>query len=171
MKRPITPRGYALLRKELLKLKSMRGELALAIEVARGLGDLRENADYEVAKTKSGLTEAKIRDLETKLAQAEIIDPSKVSSFSKVVFGMSCRLQDLDSETERTITIVGEDESDVDTGRLSLTSPFGKALIGKEVGDVVKVHAPGGAKEYEILEMFIDVDLHTSPETQEFLGS
>lgn len=158
MKRPITPRGYASLRDELKRLKTSRPELSRAIEAARAHGDISENADYDAAKNKSGLTEAKIRDLETKLANAEIIDPSRIGTPSKVVFGASARISDLDSDEQRTLTILGPDESNVDRGWISCESPLGKSLIGKEVGDVVKANLPGGVREYEILEIFVDYE-------------
>lgn len=154
MKRPMTPYGYALLRKELLKLKAMRPELARAIEVARGHGDLSENADYDAAKDRSGMVEAKIRDIEAKLANAEVIDPSKRGRIgSKVVFGVSVELEDMDSGEQKTVTIVGADESDTSRGFISLESPLGKALIGKELGDIAQVRAPGGLREYEVREV------------------
>ena len=156
MKRPMTPRGYARLRRELQKLKSMRPQLADAIEVARGHGDLSENADYDAAKEKSGLVEAKIRDLEAKLANAEVIDPSRLSDPEKVVFGVTVDMEDLDTGEQKTFMIVGEDESDVQGGLISLESPIGRALIGKEEGDVAKVRLPGGEKEFEITSIRIE---------------
>ncbi|RMG43102.1 MAG: transcription elongation factor GreA [Candidatus Dadabacteria bacterium] len=158
MKRPITPRGYDALRKELQTLKAMRPELAKAIEIARGHGDLSENADYDAAKEKSGMVEAKIRDLENKLSMAEIIDPRSIKDLSRVVFGVTVRVEDLDSAEEKTLTIVGADESDADRGLISLESPLGKALIGKSVGDVASIRLPAGVREYEILEITIQYD-------------
>jgi transcription elongation factor GreA len=154
MKRPITPRGYELLREELLKLRAMRPELAQAIEIARGHGDLSENGDYDAAKEKSGMVEAKIRDLEAKLSWAEIIDPKTLGNPDKVVFGVSVRLEELESGEQRVYQVVGADESNIEKGWLSIESPLGKALIGKERGDIIK--AGGAQKEYEILEIFID---------------
>lgn len=148
------------MRRELLRLKGMRGELANAIEVARGHGDLSENADYDAAKEKSGLVEAKIRDLEAKLAAAEIIDPLKLGELVRVVFGASVKIMDIDSSEERVVTIVGADEGDIDRGLISLESPIGRSLIGKEIGDVVKVSVPGGSREYEVSEIFVKVELH-----------
>ena len=126
MKRPITPRGYNALRTELQKLKAMRPELARAIEVARGHGDLSENGDYDAAKEKSGMTEAKIRDIEAKLSMADIIDPRKLSNPQKVVFGVSVRIEDVNSGEARTLAIVGADESDADRGWISIESPLGR---------------------------------------------
>lgn len=164
MKRPMTPRGYAALRSELMKLKSMRPELARAIEVARGHGDLSENGDYDAAKEKSGMVEAKIRDIETRLAMAEIIDPRKLSISDRVVFGSTVTIEDVDSGERRVISIYGAEESDVDKGWISFEAPLGKGLIGKEVGDVVKVPLPGGAREYEIVELAV-----TYEETEEIV--
>lgn len=158
MKRPMTPRGYDALRSELQKLKAMRPELARAIEIARGHGDLSENGDYDAAKNKSGMVEGKIRDIEARLALAEIIDPRKITNLNKVVFGVSAKIEEVDSGEARTITIVGSEESDVDRGWISFESPLGKALIGRELGDVAKVALPAGAKEYEIMEIFVDYD-------------
>lgn len=153
MKRPITPRGNDLLIKELKRLKSLRPELSRAIEIARGHGDLSENGDYDAAKERSGMTEAKIRDLEAKLSWAEIIDPRKMKEPTKVVFGVTVKIADVDSGDEKTYEIVGADESDIDRGWLSIESPLAKALLGKEVGDTLK--AGGAGKEYEVLEIFI----------------
>lgn len=144
------------MRAELRKLKASRPELARAIEIARGHGDLSENGDYDAAKEKSGMTEAKIRDLEAKLAMAEIIDPLKNPNPDRVVFGVSVKISDVDSGDEKVISIVGADESDVDKGWISCESPLGRSLIGKVEGDVAKVQIPGGSREYEILEIFVD---------------
>lgn len=156
MRRPITPRGYAALRQELRRLRAMRPELSRAIEVARGHGDLSENGDYDAAKEKSGMVEAKIRDLETKLTMAELIDPSRLSSSDKVVFGVSVKIEDMDEGEVKTLSILGADESDVERGWISIESPLGRGLIGKAVGEVARVKLPSGVKEYEILEIFID---------------
>ena len=156
MKRPMTPRGYNAIRADLRKYKSMRPELANAIEVARAHGDLSENAEYDAAKERSGMIEAKIRDCETKLANAEIIDPSKITSFDRVVFGLSVKVEDMDSGEEKKFTIVGEDESDIKNGLISLASPLGKGLIGKEIGDVAQVKLPSGLRELEIMEIFCE---------------
>lgn len=158
MKRPMTPRGYAALRTELMKLKSMRPELARAIEVARGHGDLSENGDYDAAKEKSGMVEAKIRDIETRLAMADVIDPRKLGTPSRVVFGASVKIEDVDSGEARIISIFGAEESDVERGWISFEAPLGKALIGKEIGDVVKVPLPAGAREYEVVEIFVSYE-------------
>jgi transcription elongation factor GreA len=155
MKRPMTPRGYAALRNELKKLKAMRPELARAIEIARGHGDLSENGDYDAAKEKSGMVEAKIRDIETRLAMAEVIDPRKLTITDRVVFGATVTIEDVDSGERRVISIYGAEESDIEKGWISFEAPLGKGLIGKELGDVVKVALPGGAREYEIVELAV----------------
>ena len=167
MKRPLTPRGYNALRTDLRRLKSSRPELARAIEVARGHGDLSENGDYDAAKEKSGMVEAKIRDLESKLAMAEIIDPRKNPNPTRVVFGVSVRISDIDSSEEKLLSIVGADESDVDRGWISCESPLGRSLIGKESGDVIKVQLPGGSREYEILDIFVDYQDDVSGDEKE----
>ena len=156
MKRPMTPRGYQAMRQELMKLKSMRPEIAKEIEIARGHGDLSENGDYDAAKEKSGMVEAKIRDFEAKLATAEIIELAKVKDSTRVVFGIGVKIEAVETGEAKSLLIVGADESDIDKGHVSFESPLGKALIGKEIGDIAKVAAPGGAKEYEIVEIFID---------------
>ncbi|MDC0358598.1 transcription elongation factor GreA [Oligoflexia bacterium] len=158
MKYPMTPRGYNAMREELRTLKGMRPELANAIEVARAHGDLSENADYDAAKEKSGMVEAKIRDLELKLTTAEIIDPSKLKNPDRVVFGVTTKVEDLDSGDTRVVSIVGADESNIEKGRISLESPLGRSLIGKEIGDTATVKLPAGVREYEVLEIFVDYD-------------
>lgn len=158
MKRPMTPRGYATLRTELMKLKAMRPEIARMIEVARGHGDLSENGDYDAAKEKSGMTEAKIRDIEARLATAEVIDPTKLGKPSRVVFGSSVKIEDLESGEQKVLSIYGAEESDVAKGWISYETPLGKSLIGKEEGDVARVALPGGAREYEVLEIFVSYE-------------
>ena len=154
MKTPITQNGYDSLRKELRKLKALRPELSRAIEVARAHGDISENADYDAAKARSGMVEAKIRDIEAKLASAEVVDPRRITSFEKVVFGLSVRIEDLDSGEQRVVSLVGTDESDAEKGFISFESPLGKSLIGKAVGDVARAKLPSGFKEHEVLEIF-----------------
>ncbi|MCB0317963.1 MAG: transcription elongation factor GreA [Bdellovibrionales bacterium] len=167
MKRPITPRGNAALRKELKSLKAMRPAIAEAIEVARAHGDLSENADYDAAKEKSGMVEAKIRDIETKLSHADIIDPTKLTGFNKVVFGVTVKIEDLDSGEEKTYSIYGEDETEIEKGWISIESPLGKGLIGKELGDVAKLNLPGGAREYEVMEIYVDYEWDGSLEDED----
>ncbi len=156
MKVPMTPRGYAKLRKELQRLKAMRPELAKAIEVARGHGDLSENADYDAAKEHSGLVEAKIRDIEARLSNAQVIDPRKTPKPTRVVFGCSVKIEEIDSGESKVLTIVGSEESDVERGWISNDSPIARGLIGKEEGDTVRIKLPAGEKEYEVLELFVE---------------
>jgi len=158
MKRPMTPRGYATLRAELMRLKALRPEIARMIEVARGHGDLSENGDYDAAKEKSGMTEAKIRDIEARLATAEVIDPLKLGKPGRVVFGSSVKIEDVESGEQKVLSIYGAEESDVAKGWISYETPLGKSLIGKEEGDVARVALPGGAREYEVLEIFVSYE-------------
>lgn len=158
MKRPITPNGYQALQQELRRLKASRPELSRAIETARAHGDISENADYDAAKAKSGMVEAKIRDIESSLAKADIIDPRKIASHERVVFGLSVIIQDVDSGEEKNLRLVGSDESDVERGMISFESPLGRSLIGKKVGDVARAKLPSGVREYEILRIFCDYE-------------
>ncbi len=158
MKRPITPRGLEALKTELQKLKASRPELAKAIEVARGHGDLSENADYDAAKEKSGMTEAKIRDIEGKLANAQVIDPLTIKNPQKVVFGVTVKIEDVDSGEARTLSIYGADETDIDRGWISIESPIARSLIGKAIGEIAKVALPNGSREYEVLEILVDYE-------------
>ena len=147
---PMTQEGYENLLAELKRLKTKdRYEIAKEIEIARAHGDLSENAEYEAAKDKQGHVEAKIRDLEDKLARADVIDPSKLDS-DKVVFGATVELEDLDTGEEITVQIVGPEEGDAKKGRISVHSPLARALIGKEVEDEAVVKAPGGTRSYEV---------------------
>lgn len=156
MKSPMTPRGYATLRSELMRLKASRVDLAKAIEIARGHGDLSENGDYDAAKNKSGMTEAKIRDIELKLSSADVIDPRKLSNIDRVVFGVTVEIEDVDSGEKKRLSIVGNEESDITKGWISFESPLGKSLIGKQEGDIARVNLPAGKKEYEIMSIVVD---------------
>ena len=156
MKYPMTPRGHKKLRDMLKELKAMRPELAQAIDVARQHGDLSENADYDAAKNKSGMIEAKIRDVESRLSGAEIIDPLTIKSCDKVVFGVSVKVEDLDNSEQKVLSIVGSEESDVSRGWISYDSPLAKTLIGKSLSDVAELNVKGAVKTYEILEIFVD---------------
>ncbi len=150
---PITRQGYSRLREELERLKKVdRVEVVKEIQVARAHGDISENAEYHAAREKQGWIEAKIRDLETKLAESDIVDPPRGPQ-ERVRFGVRVRLEDLDTGEEKVYEIVGPHESDVNEGRISITSPLARALLNKEVGDDVEVDAPRGVKEYEILEI------------------
>ncbi len=149
-KRPMTPAGHAKLRADLKQLKEVdRLANAKAIEVARGHGDLSENADYDAAKNEQGLIEAKIKLTNTLLALAEVIDPIDLSG-DRVMFGATVNIEDDESGEEKIYTIVGEHEADLKKGRIAITAPIARALIGKEVGDTAKVKAPGGVREVEI---------------------
>jgi transcription elongation factor GreA len=149
---PMTPRGHARLKEELQALKSERPKISKLIEEARGHGDLSENADYDAAKEKQGLTEARIRELETKIALSNVIDPGKLSG-SRVVFGATVTLSDSETGEERCYTIVGEDEADVKSGLIAVTAPVARALMGKEVGDVARVRTPKGERELEVMKI------------------
>ena len=147
---PMTPSGYAAMKAQLQKLKNVdRPANSKAIEIARGHGDLSENADYSAAKEEQGLIEAKIRELEAKTAMAEVIDPTKLSG-TRVKFGATVTIEDTDSGEKQRYTIVGEHEADIKKGRISIGAPVARALIGKEVGDTVTVTNPKGKREYEV---------------------
>ena len=153
MKHPMTKRGAELLRTELHRLKTVeRPATTQAIAEARGHGDLSENAEYEAARDRQGLIEARIRDIETKLANAQIIDPKLLQTEGRCVFGATVEVQEASGETA-TWQIVGEDEADIKEGRISVSSPIARALIGKEAGEAVDVQTPGGVKRYEIVDV------------------
>lgn len=150
---PITQAGYERFNAELKRLKTTeRTKIARDIEVAREHGDLRENADYDDAKERQGMLEAKIAKLESDLAQADIIDVSSLGG-ERVVFGATVTLLDLDDDSEMTVTIVGELEADAKNDRISVTSPIARALIGKRLDDEVSVDTPGGERNYEITDV------------------
>ena len=150
---PLTPRGEKQLRDELRRLKSERPVISAAISVAREHGDLRENAEYHAAKEQQGLAEARIRDIEGKLSNAQIIEIGDLSSSKKVVFGATVHLFSVDGSSEVHYQIVGEDEADIKKGLLSVNSPIARALIGKEAGDTVEVSVPSGQRSYEIIKI------------------
>ncbi|HEY8519974.1 MAG TPA: transcription elongation factor GreA [Gammaproteobacteria bacterium] len=148
---PLTARGAARLREELRRLKvEERPKIVSAIATAREHGDLRENAEYHAAKEQQGLIEARIRDIEAKLANAEVIDVTTVNADGRVVFGATVHLADVSDGSEARYQIVGEDEADIKAGLLSISSPIARALIGKREGDVVEVNTPSGKRSYEI---------------------
>ncbi len=150
---PMTPRCHKRLKAELKKLKEIdRPANSKAIEIARGHGDLSENADYDAAKEEQGMIEARIKELEVKTALAEIIDPATLSG-DKIVFGATVTIEDVESGAQKTYMIVGEDESDVKAGLISIAAPVARALIGKHVGDEVQVKTPAGLREYEITNL------------------
>jgi transcription elongation factor GreA len=151
---PLTVRGAERLREELKTLKfEERPKVIEAIAVARSHGDLKENAEYHAAREQQGLMEARIRDIEAKLSNAQVIDVTKVHAEGKIVFGTTVDLVDDQSGDEMTYQIVGEDEADIKHGLISITSPIARALIGKLEGDLVTVQTPGGNKHYEILDV------------------
>ncbi|MEQ9315673.1 MAG: transcription elongation factor GreA [Henriciella sp.] len=147
---PMTAEGHAALDAELKHLKSVeRPAIIAAIAEAREHGDLSENAEYHAAKEKQSFIEGRVAELEDKLARAEVIDVTKLKG-EKIVFGATVTLIDAETEKESTYRIVGEDEADISKGKVSITSPIARALIGKTVGDEAEVAAPGGARVYEI---------------------
>lgn len=151
---PLTVRGEALLLEELKELKSVkRPRVIQAIADAREHGDLKENAEYHAAREEQGFIEGRIQDIEGKLGNSQVIDVTKLNPNGKVVFGTTVVLADLESDDETTYQIVGDDEADLKAGRISYGSPVAKAMIGKEEGDIVGVQAPGGVREYEILNV------------------
>jgi transcription elongation factor GreA len=148
---PLTRRGAEKLREELNRLKSVeRHAVIQAIADARAQGDLSENAEYEAAKDKQGFIEGRILEVESKLAAAQIIDPQALDADGRVVFGSTVDLEEEESGSRVTYQIVGDDEADLKQGLISISSPIARALIGKVVGDVAEVQAPGGIKSYEI---------------------
>ena len=151
---PLTVRGLQKLRSELQQLKGVeRHAVIQAIAEARAQGDLSENAEYEAAKDKQGFIEGRILELESKLAAAQVIDPSTLDAGGRVVFGATVELEEEASGTTVTYQIVGDDEADLKLGLISISSPIARALIGKELGDVADVQAPGGVKSYEIMDV------------------
>ena len=149
---PLTKRGAEKLKEELQRLKTKdRHAVIAAIAEARSHGDLSENAEYDAAKDRQGFIEGRIKEVEGKLAAAQIIDPSALDAGGKVVFGATVELEDEDSGDQVTYQIVGEDEADLKHGLINISSPIARALIGKEEGDTAEVQAPGGVKHYEVI--------------------
>ncbi|MBK7616227.1 MAG: transcription elongation factor GreA [Vitreoscilla sp.] len=149
---PLTKRGAEKLKAELQQLKSVeRHAVIQAIAEARAQGDLSENAEYDAAKDKQGFIEGRILEIEGKLAAAQIIDPSSLDADGRIVFGTTVDLEDEDSGAKVTYQIVGDDEADLKLGLISISSPISRALIGKEVGDIAEVRAPGGVRTYEVV--------------------
>ena len=150
---PITPEGYQKLQEELEKLlKFDRPKNIKDIAEARAHGDISENAEYHAAKERQSFLEGRIRDLQSKLAMAEVIDPSKITQ-SRVAFGAKVKVLDTEAGEEHVFVLVGPDEADAKNGKISISSPVGKSLLGKEVGDTAIVRAPAKTMEYEILEI------------------
>lgn len=153
-KMPITVRGAELLREELRRLKSeARPRVIQAIAEARGHGDLKENAEYHAAKEEQGFIEGRIQEIESRLANAEVVDVTRLTNTGRVVFGATVRLIDEADGKEVAYQIVGEDEADIASGRVSITSPIARAMIGRSEGDQAVVAAPGGERSYEILKV------------------
>ncbi len=151
---PLTVIGAGKLRAELHEMKTVqRPSVIAAIAEARAHGDLSENAEYEAAKNRQGFVEGRIAELESKLSNAQIIDPASLDANGACVFGATIDLEDMASATMVTYQIVGDDEADIKEGKISISSPLSRALIGKYPGDIAEVHAPGGVREYEILDV------------------
>ncbi len=151
---PLTLRGAELLKEELHRLKTVeRPAVINAIAEARAQGDLSENAEYDAARERQAFVEGRIAEVESKLSNAQIIDPKTLDADGRVVFGATVVLKDLDSDAQVTYQIVGDDEADIKTGRISVSSPIARALIGKFEGDDVEVQAPGGIRSYEVIEV------------------
>jgi transcription elongation factor GreA len=162
---PMTREGAEAIKRELKRLKSVeRPKNVHDIGVAREHGDLREYAEYHAAKERQSHIEGRILMLEDRLARADIIDVTKLSG-ERVVFGASVKLEDTDSGAKTQYTIVGETEADLKKGRISITSPIARGLVGREVGDTVRIRTPGGEREYEILEvLFVEYEVEEAPE-------
>jgi transcription elongation factor GreA len=149
---PLTRRGADKLKNELAQLKNVeRHAVVKAISEARAQGDLSENAEYDAAKDRQGFIEGRIREIEAKLAAAQVIDPAELNADGRVVFGSTVDLEDEDTGAKVTYQIVGDDEADLKLRLISISSPIARALIGKESGDVVEFQAPGGVRHYEIV--------------------
>lgn len=151
---PLTAHGAEKMREELRELKNVvRPRIIAAIATAREHGDLKENAEYHAAREQQSFTEGRIADLTNKLGHAQIIDITEIKPTGKVIFGVTVELMEEETGNEVTYQIVGEDEADIKVGKISVTSPIARALIGKEEGDIAEVQAPGGIKEYEIISV------------------
>lgn len=151
---PMTERGATLLREELQRLKTVdRPRVIQAISEARAHGDLKENAEYHAAKEQQGFIEGRIKEIEGKLSHIQVIDVTSLDAKGKVVFGATVKLLDIQTDTETTYQIVGEDEADISAGLLSFSSPIARALIGKDEGDDVTFSAPSGDKHFEVVKV------------------
>jgi transcription elongation factor GreA len=154
MRAPITMKGAQRLRAELDELKSVKRPAVInAIAEARAHGDLKENAEYHAAREQQGFIEGRIKQLEGELSHAQVIDVSNLNAGSKVVFGATVQLADVETDEERTYQIVGDLEADIKMGLIAISSPVARALIGKFEGDAVTIEAPGGTREYEIISV------------------
>ncbi|MDE2440552.1 MAG: transcription elongation factor GreA [Betaproteobacteria bacterium] len=151
---PLTVTGAEKLREELHRLKTIdRPNVVAAIAEARSHGDLSENAEYDAAKERQGFIEGRIQEVEGKLSNAQIIDPKMLDADGRCVFGATVEMEDQDTGDSVTYQIVGEDEADIKNGKISVNSPVARALIGKYAGDIAQVQAPGGVREYEIIDV------------------
>lgn len=154
IKVPLTVVGAEMLKAELQRLKSVeRPSVIAAIAEARSHGDLSENAEYDAAKERQGFVEGRIAEIEAKLSNAQIIDPKSIEAEGRIVFGATVELMDLETEETVCYQIVGDDEADIKVRKVSVNSPIARALIGKESGDIAEVQAPGGVREYEVLDV------------------
>lgn len=146
---PMTPRGALKLKEELQRLKEERPKISREIGVARDHGDIKENAEYHAAKERQGMVEARIKDLEDKLGRAEIIDPATLSG-TKIKFGATVRLLNIDTEEEVVYQLIGAEEANIANGTISISAPLARAMISREVGDEISVTLPGGKRSYEV---------------------
>jgi transcription elongation factor GreA len=149
---PMTPRGAAKAREELARLKAERPKISRDIGTARDHGDISENAEYHAAKERQGMVEAQIKDLEDKLARSEVIDPARLSG-TRIRFGATVSLSNVDTNEASTYQIVGADEANIDEGTISISAPLARALIGKEVGDEISITLPIGKRTYEVVDV------------------
>lgn len=149
---PMTPRGAAKVRDELARLKAERPKISRDIGTARDHGDISENAEYHAAKERQGMVEAQIKDLEDKLSRCEVIDPARLSG-TRIRFGATVSLSNVDTDEKVTYQIVGADEANIDEGTISVSAPLARALIGKEAGDEVTINLPAGKRTYEVVEV------------------
>lgn len=154
---PMTPEGHASLEAELKQLKSVdRPRITAAIAEAREHGDLKENAEYHAAREQQGFCEARIRDIEAKLAGAQVIDPKTLPKEGRVVFGVTVVIENMDTEEEKRYKIVGDDEADFKANKISINSPIARGLIGKSEGDEARIDTPSGVVEYEVMEVIYE---------------
>jgi|TARA_Y100000817_G_scaffold142115_1_gene111331 transcription elongation factor GreA len=152
---PISPKGFEMLQAELKRLKTEeKPKIIKMIEFARSLGDLSENAEYETAKDKQAFNDKRISELETKLSSCVVIDPSKIKDKSKLIFGLSFEIEDLDSGDKKTFQLLGPEESDPNTGSVSIQSPIGSSVLGREEGDEFTVRTPAGPRDYVLNKIF-----------------
>lgn len=151
---PVTVHGVELLKEELQRLRSVeRPAVIEALAEARLHGDLSENAEYDAARERQAFVEGRIAELESKLSNVQVINPAELDADGRVVFGATVDLTDLETDENVTYQIVGDDEADIKQGKVSVNSPLARALIGKEAGDIAEVMAPGGVREYEIIDV------------------